>query len=81
MVKWFNPEKGFGFVELSDGTGDAFALLEGPLGAVICHEILPDGVTVATNLFAEEAGVWRMVHHQAGPLMAAPARRASAALH
>ncbi|HVL72374.1 MAG TPA: cold shock domain-containing protein [Beijerinckiaceae bacterium] len=23
-VKWFNPEKGFGFVELSDGTGDAF---------------------------------------------------------
>ena len=24
VVKWFNPEKGFGFVELSDGTGDAF---------------------------------------------------------
>jgi cold shock protein len=23
-VKWFNAEKGFGFVELSDGTGDAF---------------------------------------------------------
>jgi CspA family cold shock protein len=23
-VKWFNPEKGFGFAELSDGTGDAF---------------------------------------------------------
>src|SRR6478672_4822597 len=23
-VKWFNPEKGFGFVELGDGTGDAF---------------------------------------------------------
>jgi len=23
-VKWFNPEKGFGFVELSDGSGDAF---------------------------------------------------------
>ena len=23
-VKWFNGEKGFGFVELSDGTGDAF---------------------------------------------------------
>jgi len=23
-VKWFNKEKGFGFVELSDGTGDAF---------------------------------------------------------
>ena len=24
LVKWFNPEKGFGFVELLDGSGDAF---------------------------------------------------------
>lgn len=24
IVKWFNAEKGFGFVELSDGSGDAF---------------------------------------------------------
>jgi cold shock protein len=23
-VKWFSPEKGFGFAELSDGSGDAF---------------------------------------------------------
>jgi cold shock protein len=23
-VKWFNPDKGFGFVELADGSGDAF---------------------------------------------------------
>src|SRR6476620_10775901 len=23
-VKWFNAEKGFGFVELGDGSGDAF---------------------------------------------------------
>jgi CspA family cold shock protein len=23
-VKWFKPEKGFGFVELADGSGDAF---------------------------------------------------------
>ena len=60
---------------------DPFALLEGPQGAVICHEVLPDGVTVATNLFAEEGGVWRMVHHQAGPVMAIPSRRASAAIH
>jgi cold shock protein len=24
VVKWFNSEKGFGFIELSDGSGDAF---------------------------------------------------------
>jgi CspA family cold shock protein len=24
IVKWFNPEKGFGFVELADGSGDVF---------------------------------------------------------
>jgi cold shock protein len=24
LVKWFNPDKGFGFVELADGSGDAF---------------------------------------------------------
>ncbi len=23
-MKWFNPDKGFGFVELSDGSGDGF---------------------------------------------------------
>jgi CspA family cold shock protein len=24
VVKWFSPEKGFGFLELSDGSGDGF---------------------------------------------------------
>src|SRR6476646_9553635 len=24
VVKWFNADKGFGFVELADGSGDAF---------------------------------------------------------
>jgi CspA family cold shock protein len=23
-VKWYNPEKGFGFVEMADGSGDVF---------------------------------------------------------
>jgi len=23
IVEWFNPDKGFGFVEIADGSGDA----------------------------------------------------------
>ena len=37
-MKWFNPEKGFGFVELSDGSGDGFlhgtVLAQSGIGAV-----------------------------------------------
>jgi cold shock protein len=32
IVKWFNPEKGFGFVEIADGSGDAFLSIK-PLQA------------------------------------------------
>ena len=32
VVKWFSPEKGFGFVELSDGSGDGFLH-----GSVLAH--------------------------------------------
>jgi CspA family cold shock protein len=27
VVKWYNPDKGFGFVQLADGSGDAFLAL------------------------------------------------------
>ena len=44
VVKWFNPEKGFGFVELSDGSGDAFlhgsVLSQGGIAAVQPGETL-----------------------------------------
>jgi cold shock protein len=44
VVKWFNPEKGFGFVELSDGSGDAFlhgsVLTQGEIAAVQPGETL-----------------------------------------
>jgi CspA family cold shock protein len=44
VVKWFNPEKGFGFVELSDGSGDAFlhgsVLTQGGIAAVQPGETL-----------------------------------------
>ena len=39
VVKWFKSDKGFGFVELSDGTGDAFlhATVLGRIGRVPTH--------------------------------------------
>ena len=37
-------------------------------GLVICTEALAGGRLMASNLFALENGVWRMVHHQAGPM-------------
>lgn len=39
-------------------------------GLVVCTEALAGGQLVASNLFVLEQGVWRMVHHQAGPINA-----------
>jgi hypothetical protein len=38
----------------------------GEFACVICHEVLDQGFLVATNLFVQEDGKWRMIHHQAG---------------
>lgn len=46
VVKWFSPEKGFGFVELSDGSRDAF--LHG-------NVLAQNGVTSDTPV--EETGI------------------------
>jgi len=40
----------------------------GETAFVVCYEVLPRARLVATNYFAREDGVWRMVHHQASPL-------------
>ena len=47
---------------------DEEAFLYGDVAFVICEEELPGNVLTATNVFAKEDGVWRMVHHQAGPV-------------
>ncbi len=38
----------------------------GEFACVICHEVLDQGFLVATNLFVQEDGQWRIIHHQAG---------------
>jgi len=49
----------------------ARAFLFGDVGCVICHEIMPEGVLVATNLFRLEGTDWRLIHHHSGPLAGA----------
>ena len=44
------------------------ALVLGKSGLVVCIESLTGGHLAATNGFVLEYGIWRMVHHQAGPL-------------
>ncbi len=48
VVKWFKSDKGFGFVELGNGTGDAFL----HIGAVQAagHDALPPGAKLKVNV-------------------------------
>jgi predicted nuclease with RNAse H fold len=45
------------------------AAIYGEAAIVTCEEDLGTSTLAATNAFAKEDGVWRMVHHQAGPLL------------
>ena len=53
-VKWFNPEKGFGFVELADGSGDAFLHI-GALQAVGKDSVEP-GTTMKAQIGQGQKG-------------------------
>jgi ketosteroid isomerase-like protein len=48
---------------------DDEAFLHGEVALVLCEEEVSGGHLVATNVFAREDGEWRMVHHQASPLL------------
>jgi len=49
--------------------------LIGGIGLVCCFEAVNGHFGIATNLFIKEGTLWRMIHHQAGPI-AAPPRQA-----
>jgi CspA family cold shock protein len=53
-VKWFKADKGFGFVELGNGTGDAFL----HIGAVQAagYEALPPGAKLKVNVTSGQKG-------------------------
>ncbi|HTZ80242.1 MAG TPA: nuclear transport factor 2 family protein [Stellaceae bacterium] len=45
------------------------AFLFGEVGIVTCEEELDGGWLAATNMFVKEQGSWRLVHHQASPIL------------
>jgi ketosteroid isomerase-like protein len=48
---------------------DDRAFLYGDIAIVQCEEELDTGHLVATNMFIREGGGWKMIHHQASPLI------------
>ena len=48
---------------------DDRAFLYGDTAIVLCEEELDSGHLVATNIFVRESGGWRLVHHQASPIV------------
>ncbi len=49
---------------------DDRALIYGDVAIVLCEEELDTGHLAATNMFVRENGAWRMIHHQASPIVA-----------
>lgn len=50
------------------------AYVLGDTALVVCTEMVDGAELCATNVFAREEGAWRLVHHQASPVL----RRATA---
>ncbi len=46
------------------------AFVHGTVALVLCEEELSGGHLAAVNVFVKEEGQWRLVHHQASPLLA-----------
>lgn len=74
-VKWFNPEKGFGFVELSDGSGDVF--LHARALEAAGQESVPPGSKLSVRVGQGQKGrqVTEVLEVDTSTAEAAPARR------
>ncbi len=54
------------------GYSAARAHVLGGAAFVVCYESLGGGYLTATNVFVREGAVWKLVHHQAGPVPTPP---------
>ncbi|MFG1347465.1 cold-shock protein [Xanthobacter autotrophicus DSM 431] len=76
-MKWFNPEKGFGFVELSDGSGDVF--LHARALEAAGQESVPPGSKLSVRVGQGQKGrqVTEVLEVDTSTAEAAPPRRSS----
>ena len=75
VVKWYNPKKGFGFVELADGSGDAF--LHVSVVERSGHGSVPPGATLEVRTSPGPKGpqVTEIVSLDASTALQEPSRR------
>ncbi len=50
--------------------GGATVNVLGMVAVVVCRELVAGSPLAATNVFVSEGGVWKLVHHQSGPVYA-----------
>ncbi len=70
VVKWFNPTKGFGFVQPTDGSPDAFMHVS--VVERSGHNTLPQGATIVCDLCAGQKGPQVAAVHRVESMPEAP---------
>ncbi len=70
VVKWFNPTKGFGFVQPTDGSPDAFMHVS--VVERSGHNSLPQGATIVCDLCAGQKGPQVAAVHRVASMPEAP---------
>ncbi len=70
VVKWFNPTKGFGFVQPTDGSPDAFMHVS--VVERSDHNSLPQGATIICDLCAGQKGPQVAAVHRVESMPEAP---------